>query len=60
MQNLRGEVKFKCLLCRSKTLYKERSMKKHRSDKICKKGRALFEKILSGAQLDPPPSAQSH
>eukprot|EP00966_Prymnesium_polylepis_P294525 6801146-Prymnesium_polylepis.1 len=35
MQNLRGEIKSKCLLCHSKTLYKERSMKKHRSDKIC-------------------------
>ena len=55
MQHLRGEVKFKCLLCRSTTLYKERSMKKHRSDNICKKGRSLFEKILSGAKLDPPP-----
>jgi len=57
----RGEVKFKCLLCHGKTLYKERSMKKHRSDNICKNGRALFAKILSGAKLEPPPLfAQSH
>ena len=54
VQKLRGEVKFKCLLCHSKTLYKERSMKKHRTDKICKQGQVLIEKILSGAKLDPP------
>ena len=54
-RNLRGEVKFRCLLCHGKSLYKERSMNKHRSDKICKKGRELVSKLLSGAKLEPPP-----
>ena len=59
VQKLRGEVKLKCLLCHSKTLYKERSMKKHRTDKICKQGQVLIEKILSGAKLDPPPARKA-